>query len=206
MPSYVLVLCGAWFIFLTVAQLPSSPFTVSRWGNCTAFESHLLGSLSQTTRSGLIAQQLSYEAQNEYRNTRYFTTTIPEIRLIRAKVVCSSFGLRRDRFGTVTVLAEYRCVGLACIHDTGINDAVYTHQFSFICRPGDNQYTTNDYYSGSRPFTNREVLSTVQNARTSTQGQCITCFSDPAIGLNSDLRDRADRETGCVGMFQACTN
>jgi hypothetical protein len=201
----LVLLFRALFIPFTVAQLPVPSRTHTRLGACNPFATHLLGSQEVAAQAGLVAQQLTIEAQTTFRNTRYFTTVIPRVSILGATITCASFGPTRDTYGTVALLVNYRCIGVACIHAMNVEggDDVYTHQFAFACNPANNLWTHYNI-TGRRAHTNRDVTSTIQTVSTAVDGQCATCTSDvqfDVIPRESEFGNRFDEATGCISKL-----
>lgn len=166
------------------------------FGSCGHLEISQLGSFGEPSISGLVPSNLQYSAQERSEDDPFYTMDYPLVRINSAVITCESRSPMRTGYGTVSVIVEFTCIGVAC-EQTQLQNRTYSHLFSFVCRPGGTIYETQMSIDGFRASIYLDTTNSVSNTVTASDGSCVLCTND--ISVQTD--PRFQQETGCLGMY-----
>ena len=176
-PSIVVMTSLAFIVLITVPAAVAQTIALSRSGELaaelgacanltSAGEVHQLGSQSEPSQEGLVAQALLEDAAR----TEFATKTLPSVLILRFKTLCVSYAPGRynqsDRKYTSTgVLVFFTCAGVACLQQSeSIFTRTYQSLFSFVCT-ANNTYATYGHLERVGVITqvDRDTRSNFQN-------------------------------------------
>lgn len=166
------------------------------FGSCGHLEISQLGSFAEPSTSGLVPSNHQYSAQERVQDDPFYTMDYPFVRINSAVITCESRSPMRIGYGTVSVIVEFTCIGVAC-GQTQLENTTYSHLFSFVCRPGVSIYEIQTSIDGFRASINQDTTNSVSNTITASDDSCMLCTND--ISVQTD--PRFQQETGCFGMF-----
>jgi hypothetical protein len=196
----------SWGLALLLIQLLSGVFPriplESLWllndtfGSCEPFQLPQLGSFTEATEQGLVAQNLQFLAHNDFaKSSTLYTMESPRVQIIQASILCSSRAIVRNRFSTVTIRVQYTCTGVACGQEpSDVREREYTHLFAFACTVSGNEYATLDNFM-KHPHVNRSDDNHVHTFNR----ECSFCTVDPTIQDGQGRIFHGD--IGCLGML-----
>ena len=166
------------------------------FGSCGHLEISQLGSFGEPSISGLVPSNLQHSAQERSQGDPLYTMDYPLVRINSAVITCESRSTMRIGYGTVSVIVEFTCRGVAC-QQFQVRNRTYSHLFSFVCRPGGAIYETQMSIDGFRASINRDTTNSVSNTVTASDDSCMLCTNDISVQTDS----RFQQETGCLGML-----
>lgn len=185
---------------MVVTQLPTFSSSSETLGNCVDIESqlNLLGGQTQPSTDGLIPRNLLVVAQDDHSpSDEYYTTQRPEVVVHSAKITCGSdTPFRNNTFGTVSLLVNYSCRGVACQQrPSEVRSMLYLHQFAFVCETRSNSFTLYSQIAGYAAPVQRSTTNRIHDTVVADAGSCRRC------GINPSPVANYDRLTGCFSML-----
>ena len=167
-------------------------------GSCAEFSFSKLGSNNRSSRDGLVAKNLQYEAQHHLFGTDYFTLERPYVKINDATLTCRSISHIKGMFTSVAVVVHYSCIGIACRQKKGkVREQNYSHHFSFVCDEASGDYAIQNVLFGTRPYIRRQLSS---SKKPLPREYCTFCSINPSEELYNStyLAKHFNKRTGCV--------
>ena len=203
----------AWWVLLQAVsgQSPSLTFRYEEWhigsfcrgpnyveGTQPTF---ILGSRFGETPRGVVAHYLLNEAMSLGRDSEFYTSKVPWVKIVKVKQTCASRYIYVNSYNTFAALIKYTCRGIACrqrANETRIR--IYQHLFSFVC----SRYTGQPGLVTELPrfphyvlYVDRNPPNSIVTTITAPFSSCELCRILPPKLRNENY----DPATGCNSKF-----